>query len=41
MIKNKSPQQIRTIFGITNTLTPQEEKIIREENKWAESDGTA
>lgn len=36
MIKGKTPQQIRDMFGIENDFTPEEEEKIREENKWAE-----
>lgn len=33
MIKGKSPEQIRDMFGIKNDFTPEEEEKIREENK--------
>ena len=36
MIKGKSPEEIRKTFNITNDFTPEEEAVIREENKWAE-----
>lgn len=36
IIKGKSPEQIRQIFGIENDFTPEEEQKIREENKWCE-----
>ena len=36
MIKGKSPEQIREMFGIENDFTPEEEEKIREENKWCE-----
>lgn len=36
MIKGKTPEQIREIFGIENDFTPEEEEKIREENKWCE-----
>ncbi|EFC48551.1 S-phase kinase-associated protein [Naegleria gruberi] len=36
MIKGKSPEQIREMFGIENDFTPEEEAKIREENKWCE-----
>lgn len=36
MCKGKSPEEIRATFGIENDFTPEEEKQIREENKWAE-----
>jgi S-phase kinase-associated protein 1 len=35
MIKDKTPEQIRQIFGITNDLSPEEEEEIRNENEWA------
>lgn len=36
MIKGKTPEEIRKTFNITNDFTPEEEKAIREENRWAE-----
>ena len=36
LIKGKSPEQIRSMFGIENDFTPEEEEKIREENKWCE-----
>jgi len=36
MLKGKSPEQIREMFGIENDFTEEEEKKIREENKWCE-----
>lgn len=36
MIKGKTPQQIREMFGIENDFTPEEEAKILEENKWCE-----
>lgn len=36
MIKGKSPEEIRQTFNIVNDFTPEEEKQIREENKWCE-----
>ena len=33
MIKNKTPEQIRSTFNIKNDFTPEEEAQIREENK--------
>lgn len=37
MIRGKSVEEIRTIFGITNDLTPEEEEQIRKENEWCEA----
>eukprot|EP00543_Licmophora_paradoxa_P006655 CAMPEP_0202442312 /NCGR_PEP_ID=MMETSP1360-20130828/1767_1 /ASSEMBLY_ACC=CAM_ASM_000848 /TAXON_ID=515479 /ORGANISM="Licmophora paradoxa, Strain CCMP2313" /LENGTH=139 /DNA_ID=CAMNT_0049057645 /DNA_START=215 /DNA_END=634 /DNA_ORIENTATION=+ len=36
MIKEETPERIRTMFNITNTFTPEEEAQVREENKWCE-----
>mmetsp|Transcript_13578 Transcript_13578/g.26190 ORF Transcript_13578/g.26190 Transcript_13578/m.26190 type:complete len:173 (+) Transcript_13578:125-643(+) len=36
MIKNKSPEEIRETFNITNDFTPEEEARVRDENKWCE-----
>ena len=36
MIKGKSPEQIREMFGIENDFSPEEEIKIREENRWCE-----
>ncbi|CAN6206139.1 unnamed protein product [Urochloa humidicola] len=38
MIQSKSPAQVRTIFGIANDFTPEEEAEIRKENPWAYGD---
>ena len=38
MIESKTPAQVRTIFGITNDYTPEEEEEIRKENPWAFED---
>ncbi|XP_068325461.1 SKP1-like protein 1A isoform X1 [Pyrus communis] len=35
MIKEKTPEQIRTTFNIKNDFTPEEEETIRRENQWA------
>ncbi|XP_022845505.1 SKP1-like protein 1A [Olea europaea var. sylvestris] len=35
MIKGKTPEEIRKIFGIKNDFTPEEEEQIRKENAWA------
>ena len=36
MIKGKTPEEIRDIFNIENDFSPEEEKKIREENRWVE-----
>jgi len=36
MIKNKTPEEIRKTFNITNDFTAEEEDQIRRENEWAE-----
>ncbi len=36
MIKGKTPDDIRTTFNIKNDFTAEEEKQVREENKWCE-----
>ena len=36
MIKGKSPEQIREMFGIENDLSESETLKIKEENKWCE-----
>jgi S-phase kinase-associated protein 1 len=36
MIKGKTPEQIREIFGIKNDFTPEEEEQVRKENAWCE-----
>ncbi|XP_034581069.1 SKP1-like protein 1B [Setaria viridis] len=38
MIKSKTPAQVRTIFGIANDFTPEEEAEIRKESPWAYED---
>ncbi|KAM7258789.1 hypothetical protein ACFE04_014530 [Oxalis oulophora] len=35
MIKDKTPEEIRKLFNITNDFTPEEEEEIRRENQWA------
>uniref|UniRef100_A0A0E0LZ45 SKP1-like protein n=1 Tax=Oryza punctata TaxID=4537 RepID=A0A0E0LZ45_ORYPU len=35
LIKGKTVQQIRYLFGIVNDFTPEEEEEIRKENQWA------
>ena len=37
MIKGKTPEKIREIFGLENDFTPEEEEKIRQENAWAEN----
>ena len=37
MIKGKTPEQIREIFGIENDFTPEEEEVVRRENDWCEN----
>eukprot|EP00919_Chromeraceae_sp_WS-2016_P022596 GHVR01053636.1.p1 GENE.GHVR01053636.1~~GHVR01053636.1.p1 ORF type:complete len:158 (+),score=32.94 GHVR01053636.1:25-498(+) len=36
LIKGKTPEEIRQQFNIVNDFTPEEERQIREENKWCE-----
>jgi S-phase kinase-associated protein 1 len=36
MIKNKSPQEIRTLFNIENDWTAQELENVQKENQWCE-----
>mmetsp|Transcript_1810 Transcript_1810/g.2415 ORF Transcript_1810/g.2415 Transcript_1810/m.2415 type:complete len:172 (+) Transcript_1810:120-635(+) len=36
MIKGKSPEEIRSIFNISNEFSPEEEAAVQEENKWCE-----
>ncbi|KAK6201427.1 Skp1 family, dimerization domain-containing protein [Scheffersomyces amazonensis] len=36
MIKEKSPEELRRIFNITNDFSPEEEAAIKRENEWAE-----
>ena len=36
MIKNKSPEEIRSTFNIQNDFTPEEEEQVRKENEWCE-----
>ena len=35
-IKGKTPEQIRARFNIKNDFTPEEEKLVRQENEWCE-----
>lgn len=34
-IKGKSPEEIRMVFGLENTYTPEEEAKVRQANAWA------
>ena len=36
MIKGKSAEEIRKTFNIVNDFTEEEERQVREENKWCE-----
>jgi S-phase kinase-associated protein 1 len=36
LIKGKTPEEIRQPFNSVNDFTPEEEKQVREENKWCE-----
>lgn len=36
MIKGKTQDEIRAVFGIENDFTPEEEEQIRKENEWCE-----
>ena len=36
LLKGRSPEQIRTLFNITNDFSEAEEKQVRRENEWAE-----
>ena len=38
MIKGKTPEEIRKTFNIVNDFTPQEEKQVKEENRWCEEE---
>uniref|UniRef100_A0A2P2MHR4 SKP1-like protein n=1 Tax=Rhizophora mucronata TaxID=61149 RepID=A0A2P2MHR4_RHIMU len=35
MIKGKTPEEIRNVFNIKTTFTPEEEEEVRRENQWA------
>lgn len=37
MLKGKTVEEIRTIFGIVNDFTPDEEEAVRKENEWCET----
>merc|ERR1712146_242733 len=34
MIKGKTPDQIKALFGVTRDFTPEEEEQVRKENPW-------
>lgn len=34
MIKGKSPDEIKSIFGVDGEFTPEEEKQVLEEHAW-------
>lgn len=34
-IKDKQPEEVRTIFNIENDFSPEEEEAVRKENAWA------
>ena len=34
MIKGKTPQEIRSRFNIPNQFAPEEEEVVRAENRW-------
>ncbi|KAI0717704.1 S-phase kinase-associated protein 1A-like protein [Cerioporus squamosus] len=36
MISGKTPEEIRSLFGIVNDFTPEEEVQLKKENRWAE-----
>jgi len=36
MLKDKTPEEIRKKFNITNDFTPEEERLVHSENKWTE-----
>ncbi|RKP05328.1 Skp1 family, dimerization domain-containing protein [Thamnocephalis sphaerospora] len=36
MIKNKTPEEIRKTFNITNDFSPEEEEQVQRENAWCE-----
>ena len=38
-VRDKTKEELYAAFGITTDFTPEEEKKIREENKWAEERG--
>jgi len=37
MIKGKTPEEIRKAFNIRNDFTPEEEELVRQEDKWCQS----
>jgi S-phase kinase-associated protein 1 len=38
LIRDRSVEEVRSIFGIENDFTPEEEEAIRKENAWAFDD---
>jgi S-phase kinase-associated protein 1 len=36
LIKGKTPEEIRRQFNIVNDFSPEQEALVREENKWKE-----
>jgi len=34
MIKGKTPEEIKTLFGVTREFTPEEEEQVKRENPW-------
>jgi len=34
MIKGKTPEEIKKVFGIDKDFTPEEEEAVRKENPW-------
>jgi S-phase kinase-associated protein 1 len=34
MIKDKTPEEVKTLFNIEKDISPEEEKMVRDENPW-------
>lgn len=34
IVKGKTPEEVKAIFNIANDLTPEEEKLVRDQNSW-------
>jgi S-phase kinase-associated protein 1 len=34
MIKGKEPDEVKRLFNIDPDLTPEEEKLVRDQNQW-------